>query len=235
MAYTVYCHIFPNGKRYIGITCQNVNRRWRDGKGYVGQAVYNAILKYGWINIKHIILFEGLSKVEAERKEIELIEALETNSHKYGYNVEKGGNTSSLSEETKAKLRESKIEYYKTHKHWNAGKHLSEETRSKISNSHKGLKMSETQKAKLSERFSGCNNPMFGVKLDKKHKERLQEACIKSTSKACYCIETNKTYSSIAEASRQTGINSRSISYVCSGDPRYKKAGGYHWKYKEVI
>lgn len=234
MAYTVYCHTFPNGKRYIGITNQEPKRRWRDGKGYEGQAVYNAIFKYGWKNIKHDILFTGLTKDEAEQKEIELIKALETNSHKHGYNVENGGNTSSLSNETKDKLRKSRQEYYKTHKHWNAGKHLSAETRAKISEAHKGKKMSDESKAKLSKRFSGSNNPMYNVKMTEDHKTKIQKACVEATSKRCICVETKTVYSSMAEASRQTGINSRTIGYVCNKDPRYKTAGGYHWKYEEV-
>jgi group I intron endonuclease len=235
MAYIVYCHTFPNGKKYIGITQQEPQRRWRDGKGYEGQAVYNAILKYGWKNIKHDILFKGLTKSEAEQKEIELIRALETDSHKHGYNVESGGNASRLSEVTKEKLSKSKREYYKTHKHWNAGKQRSAETRSKISEARKGFKMNDEQKTKLSKRFSGKNNNMYGVKMTEDHKARLQKACVEATSKRCICVETKTIYSSMAEASRQTGINSRTISYVCNKDPRYKTAGGYHWKYEEVI
>ena len=72
-SYTVYVHTFPNGKRYVGITCQDVKRRWRDGKGYEGQVVYDAIIKYGWDNVKHEILFEGLTKEQAEEEEKALI------------------------------------------------------------------------------------------------------------------------------------------------------------------
>jgi hypothetical protein len=176
-----------------------------------------------------------LTKSEAEQKEIELIRALETDSHKHGYNVESGGNASRLSEVTKEKLSKSKREYYKTHKHWNAGKQRSAETRSKISEARKGFKMNDEQKTKLSKRFSGKNNNMYGVKMTEDHKARLQKACVEATSKRCICVETKTIYSSMAEASRQTGINSRTISYVCNKDPRYKTAGGYHWKYEEVI
>ena len=235
MAYTVYCHTFPNGKRYIGITNQEPERRWRSGKGYIGQVVYDAILKYGWSNIKHDILFTGLSKEEAEKKEIELIKALETDSHKRGYNVESGGNTARLSEDTKDKLRKIKQEYFKTHKHWNTGNHWSEETKRKISESHKGKKMIEAQKEKHRIRFTGSNNPMYNVKMDPAHKVKLQEACIKAKSKKCICIETREVFSSMAEASRKTGINSRTIGYVCNKDPKYKTAGGYHWKYYEEV
>jgi group I intron endonuclease len=235
MAYCVYCHTFPNGKKYIGITKQEPSRRWRNGKGYEGQPVFNAILKYGWDNICHEILFKNLTKAEAEAKEIELIEALETNSHKHGYNVENGGNSSEVAEETKKKLSKSKKEYFKTHKHWNEGHHLSDETKFKISKSHKGKKMSDDQKEKLRERFSGNKNPMYGIKMSKEHQKKLQRACVIAKSMRCKCVETGVIYSSMAEASRETGINERSINYVCHKNPKYKTAGGYHWEFEEVI
>lgn len=235
MAYCVYCHTFPNGKKYIGITKQEPSRRWRNGKGYEGQPVFNAILKYGWDNIRHEILFENLTKVEAEAKEIELIEALETNSHKHGYNVEIGGQAVILSNETKAKISKTRKEYYKTHQHWNKGNHWSESTKHKISQAHKGKKMSDEVKEKHRARFIGENNPMHGTKMTKEHKAKLQKACVEATSKRCVCVETKTSYVSIAEASRQTGICSRAISYVCNKNPRYNTAGGYHWEYEEVI
>lgn len=52
--YIVYIHIFPNGKRYVGLTTQDVDSRWRNGEGYKHQFVYKPIKKYGWNNIKHI-------------------------------------------------------------------------------------------------------------------------------------------------------------------------------------
>lgn len=55
----------------------------------------NAINKYGWNNIEHVILFEGLTQEEACNKEIELIAEYKTNIHrygnKYGYNMTDGG------------------------------------------------------------------------------------------------------------------------------------------------
>ena len=44
--YIVYEHISPSNKRYIGITCQTPEQRWRNGEGYKGStAFYNAIKK----------------------------------------------------------------------------------------------------------------------------------------------------------------------------------------------
>lgn len=95
----VYVHIFPNGKKYFGITSKKPNQRWENGEGYKREgsnlAVYNAIKKYGWNNIQHIILHEGLTKEEACAKEIEYIAKYKTNAHKYeteyGYNLTDGG------------------------------------------------------------------------------------------------------------------------------------------------
>ena len=59
--YTVYMHITPSNKRYIGITCQDVQQRWRNGKGYKkNQAFFNAIKKYGWDNIRHDVVERDL-------------------------------------------------------------------------------------------------------------------------------------------------------------------------------
>lgn len=233
MAYKVYCHTFPDGKKYIGMTRQDLKRRWRDGKGYEGQPVYDAILKFGWLNVRHEILFDNLTEEEAEIKEIELIEALETCDPDHGYNIEQGGNHSRIAESTKRKLSKKRKVYYQTHDHPLLGRHHSKETREKLSKAHKGKKLSDDVKEKLSKRFSGANNPMYGVKMTKEHKEKLQKACVEATSKKCICIETGIIYSSMAEASRQTGISKRTIGYVCQKHPKYKKAGGFHWSYVE--
>ena len=65
--YRVYVHISPDSKRYYGATKLNINNRWRNGKGYKTQKYFwEAIQKYGWDNVKHEILFSGLSKKEAD-------------------------------------------------------------------------------------------------------------------------------------------------------------------------
>ena len=41
-------HIFPNNKKYIGITKQTPEKRWENGKGYKhNNYIQNAINKYG--------------------------------------------------------------------------------------------------------------------------------------------------------------------------------------------
>lgn len=64
--YCVYKHTLPNNKVYIGITKQIPSLRWANGRGYKhSNYFYNAILKYGWLNIRHEILRDCLTIEEA--------------------------------------------------------------------------------------------------------------------------------------------------------------------------
>ena len=77
--FTVYYHVFPNDKIYVGITSNSVKQRWRNGNGYYGQTIiYRAILKYRWSNIQHCIFKEGLSQQEATLIEQQLIKEWNT-------------------------------------------------------------------------------------------------------------------------------------------------------------
>ena len=71
--YSVYQHVTPDKMYYFGQT-QNVERRWRNnGAEYKGTSLYPYIEKFGWDNIKHIILFENQSKEDALKIEDSLI------------------------------------------------------------------------------------------------------------------------------------------------------------------
>lgn len=91
--YTVYKHTCPNGKVYIGITKQKPERRWgAHGCGYKeNEYFYRAIQKYGWENIKHEIIAEGLTEEEADIMEIDLISKYRANDRSCGYNRHSGG------------------------------------------------------------------------------------------------------------------------------------------------
>lgn len=90
--YKVYVHTLPNGKRYVGITKREVENRWKNGHGYKeNKRFYNAIVKYGWENIEHNVLYEGLTEEEACEKEKELVALFNSNNENYGYNLTEGG------------------------------------------------------------------------------------------------------------------------------------------------
>lgn len=91
--FCVYKHIFPNGKVYIGQTCQIPEKRWDKGKKYKTQIfLWRAIQKYGWENIKHEILENNLNQQQANKLEDYYItEVYKSNNKKYGYNLDRGG------------------------------------------------------------------------------------------------------------------------------------------------
>lgn len=103
--YCVYMHTcLKNNKKYIGIT-NNIKIRWgANGKNYKSQYFYRAINKYGWDNFKHEVLLENLSKEEANKKEIELIEKYDTTNKENGYNISNGGGQIEFTEETRLKM-----------------------------------------------------------------------------------------------------------------------------------
>ena len=238
--YTVYKHIFPNNKVYIGITCRKPKYRWINGKGYSKRTqfkMYNAIQKYGWENVKHEILFENLTKEEAEQKEIELISLYKSNQREYGYNTENGGNSiGKLAEETKRKISEAKKgkpSWNKGVPSWNKGIPCREETKQKLSKANKGQKAwnkgiscTEEQKQILRIKNGGENNYWYGKKLSSKHKQKISNskkgirrgnALILMRPVIQLDLERNfiARYECIKEAERQTNINYQNISMCC--------------------
>ena len=63
--FCIYRHIAPNGFSYIGITSVDPEKCWKNGKGYYGTLFEEMILKYGWENFEHEILYTGLTEAEA--------------------------------------------------------------------------------------------------------------------------------------------------------------------------
>ena len=137
--FVLYLHTTPNGKRYFGITNQAPKRRWQNGNGYKkNEHFWKAIQKYGWSNIKHIILANDLTKEEACFFERVMIALYDTINPDNGYNNSLGGEHGNHSEKTKQKMSQLK-----------KGKKFTEEHKLNLSEAHKGL-------------FSGENNPMYG-------------------------------------------------------------------------
>ena len=220
--YTVYKHTTPSGKVYIGITCRNVKKRWGNGRGYTYSHNHHferAIAKYGWDKILHEILFTGLSKEDAERKEIELIAKYDSTNQEHGYNIREGGSVGSrLSEETKRKLsamrKGEKNPMYGNHSPhpWQKGNN-----RGIVGDRH-------PMYGRLGE-----NNPRYGTKHTEESIRKMRENS--SLKKSVLCVETGVVYESQSEASRLTGIKETNISAVCRKKPHCITAGGYHWEY----
>lgn len=168
--YTVYVHIFPNGKKYVGITSRNTKYRWRNGNGYKGQPiVWNAIQKYGWHNIEHNILYKNLTEEEAINIEIQLIEDWNTINPMYGYNASKGGDLGLLglhhSNEVKEKCRQAAL---KQTPPW-LGKTLTEEHKQHIRDKKpcKAVMCLETGKIYQSLNLAAQDTGILAVNISK--------------------------------------------------------------------
>lgn len=248
--YYVYKHTTPSQKVYIGITKQEPEKRWKNGKGYDKDQIFRfAIEKYGWANIKHEILFEGLTEEEACEKEVELIAFYKSADRRYGYNISLGGNTSSPTEEENAKRSNSMTknwsdpEYRKRISESMRGVKRSEESRQNISIAQKkrferpeerkatserqiGKRRSEEAKRKTSETLRAYYS------LEENHKKQAElhrESNRKTHGKKVRCIETGKVYEVISDASKEMGIERRNISAVCRH--KRKSVCGYTWEY----
>ena len=176
--FTVYKHISPNGKQYVGITSLDVDKRWNNGNNYRNNPHFtNAIKKYGWDNFEHIILYENLSKYEACKIEKKLIKELELTNPSKGYNLTFGGEHGRMSDQTKEKISNSlkgnsrrlgikhtqaTIQHMKDVRTGRNPHEWSEESRKKLSDSKRGTIVSEETKQKLSKMRIGNGNGFYG-------------------------------------------------------------------------
>ena len=241
--YTIYMHKNKiNGKIYIGQTSQEPKKRWDNGRGYIDcSRFYNAILKYGWNNFEHIILYQNLSQKQANILEEQLIKQYNTQNDKYGYNIKAGGNNKHHTEETKRKIGKANSKALKGNK-WSQhqheimskmfmgkgnpfyGKHHTEETKRKISESRKG-------------KCIGEEHPMYGKHHSKENLEKISKNRQGKGGKQVLCIETGEIFNCMMDAARRYGLKtSAGIGQCCIG--KAKSAGKHpvtneplHWKF----
>ena len=179
--------------------------RWANGLGYATQFFGKAVQKYGWDNISHDVLFEGLSLEEANAKEIEMIKKYDTHNPENGYNCTDGGDGAlghRLSKEEREKTSNRMKAAWKKpefRKHYEA--HLREIAKSNVGKPRPQSATDKTRKA-------------LSIKVDQ-------------YSKAGEFI---KTFDSMSEASRAFGAKCNSyIVSCCKG--KKKSAYGFIWKY----
>ena len=225
--YKVYKHTLPkeisgkaNDKVYIGITLQKIEYRWRNGEGYKAQSYfYNAIQKYGWDNFLHEILFDNLLRKEAEQKEKELIYFYNSTNHQFGYNIQSGGYSSECKYLEKPVICiETKVVYKSA---TDAGRKLGISNNT-ISACCRGL-----------NKLAGNYHWMFEENYSEENALIWIENAKSKKCREVYCIDTDKIYSSIVEASVDTGIGANLISGCCSGDTLF--AGNLMWLYLDDV
>lgn len=109
----------------------------------------------------------------------------------------------------------------------------------------KGLKMSEETRAKMSKshkgKIDGKNNPMYGKSCSEHCKEILRNKLSGSnnpSAKKVICLETNEVFNTIKDAAKWCNIGHSDIAAYIRG--KQKSAGKHpltgeklHWKYVE--
>lgn len=121
--YTVYMHSDPEtGRRYIGITGQNPNKRWQRGLGYVkNKEFYGLIKDRGWDYLKHEVVKDKLDRAAALALEEKLIKKYKLQEKSHGINMRAGGYSNRPSDEIKARIAKALL-----------GHEVAEETRVKL-------------------------------------------------------------------------------------------------------
>lgn len=175
--YKVYKHVFPNGKVYIGITCRNLNARWRDGRGYGDTTlVGRAIMKYGWDNVEHYVLNGDYTASQAKVKEQELIEEYDSRNYEHGYNMTLGGDGSLgyvHSEECKQRMKNNHADIV-GEKNPFYGRQHTEETKQRLREVNLGKTIPDEVKAKMVHR--GEDHPLYGKHHSEESRKRMSEA-----------------------------------------------------------
>lgn len=223
--YFVYKHTnLINGKIYIGITSKEPELRWIKGRGYKKQPFYNAIKYYGWDNFKHEILFQNLTETEAMFLEIELISFYKSYMCKFGYNADKGGKYAGKhSEQTKRKISEHvkrrKIICLETKEIFDSGTEASKKL---------GVDYSTLMRVCKGNKRNKSVKGLHFVFLED-YNEDMQYDNSVGHGKKIFCLELDKVFDSITQASKELSLEVSSIAKVCRG--KYYSTGGYTFRY----
>lgn len=206
-----------NGKIYIGQST-NIEDRFAHHRSKQRHGSHeNDHLQYSWDkygeeNFEFKILV-ACSEDDLDNLESKYIKIYDSMNRAKGYNLESGGNRNKhMSEESRKKMSEAKIGMYDGEMNPMYGVHL---------------KHTEEWKKDISERNSGEGNPFYGHKHSQETKEKMRKS--NERKKAVLCLETGIIYPSACEAYRQTGVFSDSINKCCNG--KQNTAGHYHWKF----
>ena len=233
--YIVYLHRNKaNGKMYIGMTGRPLHfRSGKEGNGYrQNSRFYAEIQEYGWDGFTHTVLRTFTTRAEADECERRCISVYETDKPEHGYNIASGGyigNSILGGNATGEKLRKPVCQYdlkgnliaeY-------PGANVAARAIGKVKRSSSLVCVCNGKRGTYYGyvwRYKGDPFCKYDVNALKQKREVLQY------SRSGVFI---RQYDSIADAESETSTRHSEIIRVCKGERR--TAGGYVWKYAEVI
>lgn len=211
--FTIYLHRCPNGKCYVGMTSQDIFRRWRNGLGYKNNKdFYPDIEKYGWDNIEHIVIEEKLSRedaCESEKYNIKKYNCIYPN----GYNLSIGGDVSYISERGRIRLSEiakrrvgEKNPFYRRHHTENTKIIISK----KANERYKAKEIQEKISLSLKEYYKTHDNPKKGKAISNNQRAYIDSKKEKINQYDIYGSYI-QTFNSLTEISIKYNISVSSI------------------------
>jgi group I intron endonuclease len=229
-----YIYLITNkidGKKYVGQTLiYDIHKRWKQHFQNNSNCIYlkNALNKYGKDNFKFQIICICFDD-NCNDYEISYIKKYNTLAPN-GYNLREGGKNGKQHPDSNEKRRIAAT-----------GKKYSQETIEKsknnripltgINNHNFGKKMSDEQKSKISNTMKEKNKTKI-FKLNDKQYAGLKTASIKLKKKVAQYSLKNELiaiFDSLTEAARSTNNLHQSISKCCTG--AYKQSKGFIWKH----
>lgn len=227
--YTVYLLVCTaNGKKYVGVTSRKPDKRWRNGKGYSHQPIYEDIERYGWDAFDKIILNETEDEQLAYQLEKMYIEEFHTFDSDEGYNQTTGGELIGKYKTSKSfrrKLSEGK--QGKNNPNFGKtgtmlGKKLGAESRKLLSEKRKKLFESKQFREANAKQLSEARKHYHPTQEQINYcTQRMKE----KVSKPCICLETGERYSSAREAAELNNLSFSTVARLCRTNESTKRTG----------
>lgn len=260
----IYRHWIVNDKdvekSYIGQTKGELQERWENGNGYTRKQDHKfarAIRKYGWNAFNHEILLTIECETEEEllfwldQWEVYCIEKYD--SFHNGYNSTTGGGNGIRCEESKKRMSQAQKALYENgyinpmqDYEWSNEQLLQKSNSMKAYyETENGKQQLEKQSEFMKGRFSGENNPMYGVhrygkdsphyshkhseetrqELREKALERDMSGSSNPNAKKVICLNTKQVFDSGIDAQNWCNTSSKAICKCCRGE---SKTSGKH-------
>lgn len=214
-----------NYKIYIGQPRTSLRERARtNGAGYRKCPLFwQAIQKYGWNSFEASELEIVHSLEEANAREQYWISFYSSDNPQYGYNLTTGGWAHEVTEEAKRHMSLAQK---------NKNYHISDETRKKMSISHR-------------EKCSGVEHHLWGKELPTETKQKISKKLSNGgnpSARRVQCIETGEIFGTVSLASQWCNNEKNTLrSHIAQQIAGKRKSCGrhpitkecLHWRYVE--